>query len=87
MEGYDAVIFGMDKLPLAKLTLSGSDDEPGIIPRTMRGVFRYIKRTPKRKYPVAAIWKYTMKPLLARPMVAKANLVQIQGGLISFSLH
>ncbi len=85
MEGYNAVIFAYGQTASGKtFTLSGSDDEPGIIPRAMREVFGYIKRTPKREYLLRCsyleIYNETVFDLLAPPTVAKANPVQIQGG-------
>ncbi|KAF8965987.1 P-loop containing nucleoside triphosphate hydrolase protein, partial [Flammula alnicola] len=73
MEGYNAVIFAY-----------GDDAEPGIIPRAMREVFGFIKRTPEREYLLRCsyleIYNETIVDLLAPPMMAKATPVQIQGG-------
>lgn len=85
MEGYNAVIFAYGQTASGKTyTLSGSDEEPGIIPRAMREVFGYIKRTPRREYLLRCsyleIYNETVFDLLAPPVVAKANPVQIQGG-------
>lgn len=86
MEGYNAVIFAYGQTASGKtFTLSGTDDEPGIIPRAMREVFGYIKRTPDREYLLRCsyleIYNETLFDLLAPPVVAKANPVQIQGGM------
>ncbi|KAF9565092.1 kinesin-like protein [Agrocybe pediades] len=85
MEGYNAVIFAYGQTASGKtFTLSGDDEEPGIIPRAMRDVFGYIKRTPEREYLLRCsyleIYNETIIDLLAPPMMAKANQVQIQGG-------
>ncbi|KAF9525897.1 P-loop containing nucleoside triphosphate hydrolase protein [Crepidotus variabilis] len=85
MEGYNAVIFAYGQTASGKtFTLSGNDEEPGIIPRSMREVFGFIKRTPEREYLLRCsyleIYNETVFDLLAPPMVAKANPVQIQGG-------
>lgn len=85
MEGYNAVIFAYGQTASGKtFTLSGDDAEPGIIPRAMRDVFGFIKRTPEREYLLRCsyleIYNETIVDLLAPPMMAKANQVQIQGG-------
>lgn len=85
MEGYNAVVFAYGQTASGKTyTLSGSDEEPGIIPRAMREVFGYIKRAPRREYLLRCsyleIYNETVFDLLAPPTVAKANPVQIQGG-------
>jgi len=85
MEGYNAVIFAYGQTASGKtFTLSGDDAEPGIIPRAMRDVFGHIKRTPEREYLLRCsyleIYNETVIDLLAPPMMAKANQVQIQGG-------
>ncbi|PPQ68785.1 hypothetical protein CVT25_008863 [Psilocybe cyanescens] len=85
MEGYNAVIFAYGQTASGKtFTLSGDESEPGIIPRAMRDVFGFIKRTPEREYLLRCsyleIYNETVIDLLAPPMMAKANQVQIQGG-------
>ena len=85
MEGYNAVIFAYGQTASGKtFTLSGDEDEPGIIPRSMRDVFGFIRRTPEREYLLRCsyleIYNETIIDLLAPPMSAKANPVQIQGG-------
>ncbi|KAF8182356.1 kinesin-like protein [Pholiota molesta] len=85
MEGYNAVIFAYGQTASGKtFTLSGDDAEPGIIPRAMRDVFGFIKRTPEREYLLRCsyleIYNEAIIDLLAPPMMAKANPVQIQGG-------
>ena len=86
MEGYNVVIFAYGQTTSSgkTYTLSGFDDEPGIIPRAMREVFGCIKRTPGKEYLLRCsyleIYNETVFDLLAPPMVAKANPVQIQGG-------
>jgi centromeric protein E len=51
MDGYNAVVFAYGQTASGKtFTLTGSEDEPGIIPRAMKDVFKYIRRTPDREY-------------------------------------
>lgn len=85
MEGYNAVIFAYGQTASGKtFTLTGSDDEPGIIPRAMRDVFAFIRRTPSREYLLRCsyleIYNESIHDLLAPPSMAAANPVQIQGG-------
>ncbi|KAJ3514351.1 hypothetical protein NLJ89_g2420 [Agrocybe chaxingu] len=85
MEGFNAVIFAYGQTASGKtFTLSGDEDEPGIIPRAMRDVFGFIKRTPEREYLLRCsyleIYNETIVDLLAPPMMAKTSPVQIQGG-------
>ena len=85
MEGYNAVIFAYGQTASGKtFTLSGDEQEPGIIPRAMRDVFGFIKRTPAREYLLRCsyleIYNETIVDLLAPPIMAKASPVQIQGG-------
>ncbi|KAF9458828.1 kinesin-domain-containing protein [Collybia nuda] len=85
MEGYNAVIFAYGQTASGKtFTLSGDDDEPGIIPRAMKDVFAFIRRTPTREYLLRCsyleIYNESIHDLLAPPSSAAANPVQIQGG-------
>lgn len=85
MEGYNAVIFAYGQTASGKtFTLSGDEDEPGIIPRSMKDVFGFIKRTPTREYLLRCsyleIYNENIHDLLAPPSIAAANPVQIQGG-------
>jgi centromeric protein E len=85
MEGYNAVIFAYGQTASGKtFTLSGDDDEPGIIPRAMKDVFAFIRRTPAREYLLRCsyleIYNESIHDLLAPPSSAAANPVQIQGG-------
>jgi len=85
MEGYNAVIFAYGQTASGKtFTLSGDDAEPGIIPRAMRDVFAFIRRTPTREYLLRCsyleIYNEAIHDLLAPPSMAAANPVQIQGG-------
>lgn len=51
MDGYNAVIFAYGQTASGKtFTLTGNEDEPGIIPQAMKDVFKYIRRTPDREY-------------------------------------
>lgn len=85
MEGYNAVVFAYGQTASGKtFTLSGDDAEPGIIPRAMRDVFAFIRRTPAREYLLRCsyleIYNEAVHDLLAPPSSAVANPVQIQGG-------
>ncbi|GJJ13420.1 hypothetical protein Clacol_007674 [Clathrus columnatus] len=51
MEGYNAVVFAYGQTASGKThTLTGTDEQPGIIPRAMRDVLGYIKSTPSREF-------------------------------------
>ncbi|KXN83381.1 Kinesin-related protein 11 [Leucoagaricus sp. SymC.cos] len=85
MEGYNAVIFAYGQTASGKTyTLSGNEEEPGIIPRAMRDVFGFIRQTPTREYLLRCsyleIYNESIHDLLAPPSMAAANPVQIQGG-------
>ncbi|KAF9445112.1 kinesin-like protein [Macrolepiota fuliginosa MF-IS2] len=85
MEGYNAVIFAYGQTASGKTyTLSGDEEEPGIIPRAMRDVFGFIRQTPTREYLLRCsyleIYNENIHDLLAPPSMAAANPVQIQGG-------
>lgn len=82
MEGYCAVVFAYGQTASGKtFTLSGSDEQPGIIPRAMKDVFACIRRTPSREYLLRCsyleIYNEAIFDLLAPPS-ARAP-VQIQG--------
>ncbi|KAJ8523253.1 hypothetical protein ONZ45_g312 [Pleurotus djamor] len=84
MDGYNAVIFAYGQTASGKtFTLSGTKEEPGIIPRAMRDIFGYIKRTPAREYLLRCsyleIYNETIVDLLAPPSTSGANVVQLQG--------
>src|SRR6266403_195820 len=59
---------------------SGDDDQPGIIPRAMKDVFAFIRRTPAREYLLRCsyleIYNETIHDLLAP---SSAPPVQLQG--------
>lgn len=61
---------------------TGTEDEPGIIPRAMKDVFQYIRRTPTREYLLRCsyleIYNEAVFDLLA-PSSSSASQVQIQG--------
>jgi centromeric protein E len=85
MEGFNSVIFAYGQTASGKtFTLSGNDDEPGIIPRAMKDVFGFIKKTVGREYLLRCsyleIYNESIHDLLAPPSMAAANPVQIQGG-------
>ena len=84
MEGFNAVIFAYGQTASGKtFTLTGNEDEPGIIPRAMKDVFAFIRRTPTREYLLRCsyleIYNESIHDLLAPPSSAAANPVQIQG--------
>jgi len=84
MEGYNAVIFAYGQTASGKTyTLSGSEEEPGIIPRAMRDVFGFIRQNPTREYLLRCsyleIYNENIHDLLTPPSMAAANPVQIQG--------
>ena len=80
MEGFNAVIFAYGQTASGKtFTLTGGptdpttciQEEPGIIPRSMRDIFGFIKRTPQREYLLRCsyleIYNETVVDLLAPP--------------------
>ncbi len=62
---------------------SGDEDQPGIIPRAMKDVFAYIKRSPTREYLLRCsyieIYNEAIHDLLAPPNSSVSQPVQIQG--------
>ncbi|KAI9508421.1 kinesin-domain-containing protein [Russula earlei] len=81
MDGYNAVVFAYGQTASGKtFTLSGDDDQPGIIPRAMKDIFAFIRRTPAREYLLRCsyleIYNETIYDLLAP---ASAPAVQLQG--------
>lgn len=62
---------------------SGDEEQPGIIPRSMRDIFGYIKQTPTREYLLRCsyleIYNETIYDLLAPPSLSAAQPVQIHG--------
>jgi centromeric protein E len=84
MEGYNAVVFAYGQTASGKtFTLSGDENEPGIIPRAMKDIFGHIKRTPSREYLLRCsyleIYNEQIHDLLAPPSSHATNPVQIQG--------
>ncbi|KAG9085373.1 Kinesin-like protein kip2 [Ceratobasidium sp. UAMH 11750] len=82
MDGYNSVIFAYGQTASGKtFTLSGSEEEPGIIPRAMRDVFGYIKKHPDREFLLRAsyleIYNEQIHDLLAPP--TNATPVSLQG--------
>lgn len=84
MEGFNSVVFAYGQTASGKTyTLSGTDEDPGIIPRAMRDVFGYIKATPGREYLLRAsyleIYNEQIHDLLA-PGIGVARVpVMLQG--------
>lgn len=85
MNGYNAVVFAYGQTASGKtFTLSGSEEQPGIIPRAMKDVFQHIRRTPSREYLLRCsyleIYNESIFDLLAPPSSRLAvHTVQIQG--------
>ncbi|CDO76078.1 hypothetical protein BN946_scf184649.g4 [Trametes cinnabarina] len=84
MDGFNAVIFAYGQTASGKtFTLSGDEDQPGIIPRAMKDVFAYIRRTPDREYLLRCsyleIYNENIHDLLAPPSSSVSQPVQIQG--------
>ncbi|KIK97936.1 hypothetical protein PAXRUDRAFT_824436 [Paxillus rubicundulus Ve08.2h10] len=84
MEGYNAVIFAYGQTASGKtFTLSGNEDQPGIIPRAMKDVFSHIRRAPTREYLLRCsyleIYNETIYDLLSPPSVSATQPVQIIG--------
>jgi centromeric protein E len=81
MAGYNAVVFAYGQTASGKTyTLSGNDEQPGIIPRAIREIFAYIRATPSREYLLRCsyleIYNETIHDLLA----PGAKTIEIQGG-------
>ncbi|KAH9851824.1 kinesin-domain-containing protein [Lenzites betulinus] len=84
MDGFNAVIFAYGQTASGKtFTLSGDEEQPGIIPRAMKDVFAYIRRTPDREYLLRCsyleIYNENIHDLLAPPSSSVSQPVQIQG--------
>ncbi|KZV67173.1 kinesin-domain-containing protein [Peniophora sp. CONT] len=84
MEGYNAVCFAYGQTASGKtFTLSGDDEQPGIIPRALKDVFAHIRRTPSREYLLRVsyleIYNETIHDLLAPPATRASQPVQVQG--------
>ncbi|KDQ51297.1 hypothetical protein JAAARDRAFT_41369 [Jaapia argillacea MUCL 33604] len=80
MDGYNAVVFAYGQTASGKtFTLSGTEDEPGIIPLALKDVFAYIRRTPTREYLLRCsyleIYNETIHDLLS----STGALVEIHG--------
>ncbi|KAG1901392.1 P-loop containing nucleoside triphosphate hydrolase protein [Suillus fuscotomentosus] len=92
MDGYNSIIFAYGQTASGKtFTLSGTEDQPGIIPCAMKDVFGYIRRTPTREYLLRCsyleIYNETIYDLLAPPSMSAAQPVQIQGSGILVPLR
>ncbi|KIY68725.1 kinesin-domain-containing protein [Cylindrobasidium torrendii FP15055 ss-10] len=90
MEGYNAVVFAYGQTASGKTyTLSGDDEEPGIIPRAMKDVFRHIKHNESREYLLRCsyleIYNETIQDLLAPVGSAPVGLQGGNGGDIVLS--
>ncbi|KAJ7644147.1 kinesin-like protein [Roridomyces roridus] len=83
MSGYNAVVFAYGQTASGKTyTLSGTPEEPGIIPRALRDIFSFIRATPTREYLLRVsfleIYNETIHDLLSGTGQSKG--VEIQGG-------
>ncbi|KAH8104743.1 kinesin-domain-containing protein [Cristinia sonorae] len=92
MDGYNAVIFAYGQTASGKtFTLTGDEDQPGIIPRAMKDIFGYIRRTPTREYLLRCsyleIYNETIHDLLAPPSTSAAQPVQIHGSGPNITLN
>ncbi|KZO97209.1 kinesin-domain-containing protein [Calocera viscosa TUFC12733] len=70
MEGFNSVIFAYGQTASGKtFTLTGDEEQPGIIPRAMKDVFSYIRKHPKREFLLRAsyleIYNETIHDLLS----------------------
>ncbi|KAF8527599.1 kinesin-domain-containing protein [Hysterangium stoloniferum] len=82
MDGYNAVVFAYGQTASGKtFTLTGNEEEPGIIPRAMRDVFGYIKHMPSREFLLRCsyleIYNETIHDLLSH----SGAPVGLQGGV------
>lgn len=87
MEGYNAVVFAYGQTASGKtFTLSGSENEPGIIPRAMRDVFNYIKQAPDREFLLRAsyleIYKEQIYDLLGSGVAGGTGLNLQDNGVV-----
>jgi len=70
MEGYNGTVFAYGQTGSGKThTMSGSKDEPGVIPRAVQQVFQMINKEPDREFLLRVsyleIYNETLKDLLA----------------------
>ncbi|KAF7314318.1 Kinesin-like protein [Mycena kentingensis (nom. inval.)] len=93
MQGFNAVCFAYGQTASGKTyTLSGTPEEPGIIPRALRDIFAFIRATPEREYLLRCsyleIYNETIYDLLAPAAgVGQVKGVEIQGGSASNEVH
>lgn len=81
MEGYNAVVFAYGQTASGKtFTLSGSETEPGIIPRAMKDVFTYIRNTPDREFLLRASYLEIYKEQI-HDLLSPSSAVGAAGGL------
>ncbi|KDQ21013.1 hypothetical protein BOTBODRAFT_41005 [Botryobasidium botryosum FD-172 SS1] len=86
MDGFNAVIFAYGQTASGKtFTLSGDDANPGIIPCSMKEVFKHIRRTPKREFLLRAsyleIYNEQIHDLLSPPSSVSGSGLGIQDGV------
>ncbi|KLO16727.1 kinesin-domain-containing protein [Schizopora paradoxa] len=84
MEGYNTVIFAYGQTASGKtFTLSGTDEEPGIIPLALKDIFGYIRRTPSREYLLRCsyleIYNEAIFDLLSPQSLTTKTQVQLSG--------
>ncbi|KAF8585087.1 kinesin-domain-containing protein [Ramaria rubella] len=82
MEGYNAVIFAYGQTASGKThTLAGNENEPGIIPRAMRDVFGYIKKTPSREFLLRCSYLEIYNESIHDLLSPSGTPVGLQGGV------
>ncbi len=79
MDGYNGTVFAYGQTGSGKThTMSGSDQEPGVISRAVRQVFALIENEPEREYLLRVsyleIYNETLKDLLAPLPALSASL-------------
>jgi len=84
MDGYNAVVFAYGQTASGKtFTLSGDDDQPGIIPLALKDVFSYIRKTPTREFLLRCsyleIYNEIIHDLLSPATTSSLAPVQLSG--------
>lgn len=80
MDGYNSVIFAYGQTASGKtFTLTGDEDQPGIIPRAMKDVFTHIRRTPTREYLLRCSYLEIYNEQIHDLLSSSGQPVQLQG--------
>ncbi|WFC99448.1 hypothetical protein MYAM1_002192 [Malassezia yamatoensis] len=79
MEGYNGTVFAYGQTGSGKTyTMSGTPDEPGVIPCAVHDIFEMIRETPERAFLLRVsfleIYNETLKDLLAMDSSTSSNL-------------